>query len=201
MAMRFVGISGSLRRASLNTALLRAAGEVLPEGVSLEIADEVRHLPLFDEDLFTDPIANGPSLAVVSAWRAKLAAADAVVMALPEYNFSIPGALKNALDWASRNPDPPLFDKPLAIMGASAGMSGAMRAQYHLRQIAVYLNMQVLNRPEVFVAHAKAKFDATGRLIDEPTRLVLAQQMTALRDWTLRLRALHAFEAVQKAAT
>lgn len=182
MSLRFVGISGSLRAASLNTAILQAAGELVPEGVTFELSDDLRHLPLFDEDLGVNGLPPA-----VAAWRARLAKADAVVIALPEYNFSLPGALKNGLDWASGNPAPPLFDKPLAIMGASAGMSGSMRAQYHMRQIAVYLNMHPINRPEVFVAHARTKIDPAGVLVDEITRSIIAEQMLALRDWTVRI--------------
>ena len=124
----------------------------------------------------------------VAAFRDKLATADAVLLVTPEYNYSIPGVLKNAIDWASRPPNMPLADKPLAIMGASPGILGTARAQYHLRQVAVFLDMHVLNKPEVFVTKAKEKFDADGKLTDEMTRTQVANQLVALRDFTLRLR-------------
>jgi chromate reductase len=124
----------------------------------------------------------------VLGFRAQLASADAILIASPEYNYSIPGPLKNAIDWASRPPNQPLDDKPLAIMGASPGMLGTGRMQYHLRQVAVFLNMHVVNRPEVFVAKAPEKFDAALKLYDEGTRKLVGDLLVALRDLTLRLR-------------
>jgi chromate reductase len=181
--VKVLGISGSLRKGSYNSALLRAASELVPPGMSLEISDDVRRLPLYDDDL---RVAGWPQ--EVAAFRAKLAAVDAVLMVTPEYNYSIPGVLKNAIDWASRPPEQPFNEKPLAIMGATPGTYGTARVQYHLRQVAVFLNMHVLNKPEVLVAKAADKFDADGKLTDEATRKVVADQLVALRDFTIRWR-------------
>lgn len=182
-SLRVLGVSGSLRKGSYNTALLRSAVEIaevekLP--LHFEIAD-IRGIPMYDEDLRT---AGTPES--VQRFRDAIAAADAVLFVTPEYNYSVPGVLKNAIDWASRPPSQPFADKPFAIMGASGGLGGTMRAQYHLRQIAVFLDMHALNKPEVFVRGAKDVFDADGRLKDDATRKVVAQQLTALVDWTRR---------------
>jgi chromate reductase, NAD(P)H dehydrogenase (quinone) len=181
--VRILGISGSLRKASFNTALLRAATELVPERAALTLSEDIGKLPLYNDDLREA----GPPPEVL-AFRAQIASADAVLIVSPEYNFSIPGPLKNAIDWASRPPDQPFNDKPLAIMGASPGMLGTGRMQYHLRQVAVFLNMHVVNRPEVFVAKAGEKFDAGLKLTDAGTRKVVADLLLALRDFTLRLR-------------
>lgn len=181
--IRAVGISGSLRQGSYNTALLRAAQALAPEGLAVEIAD-IRDIPLYDDDV------RGKGLPLsVQRFRGQLAAADAIIIATPEYNFSIPGVLKNAIDWASRPPDQPFAGKPVAIMGAAAGALGTARAQYHLRQVLVFLDGHPLNKPEVFVGSAPAKFGPDGELADGPTRDFVAQQMRALLDWARRLKA------------
>lgn len=179
--LRVLGISGSLRKESFNTAVLRTAIELAPEGMVVETA-EIREIPLYDEDVR----ARGVPPAV-QAFRERIAAADALLFVTPEYNFSIPGPLKNAIDWASRPPAQPFAGKPVAIMGASGGMSGTMRAQYDLRKVAVFLDMHPLNKPEVFIRSAGEKISG-GRLIDEPTRKVVAEQLAALATWTRRLR-------------
>ena len=181
--LRVLGISGSLRSGSFNTAVLRAAVELAPEGMTIETAD-IRGIPLYDEDVRAKGLPDS-----VQQFRASIAAADALLIVTPEYNFSIPGVLKNAIDWASRPPSQPFAGKPLAIMGASAGMSGTMRAQYHLRQVAVFLDMHPLNKPEVFVRSAKELIDADGRFIDETSRRIIAEQLVALAAWTRKLRA------------
>ena len=181
--IRVLGISGSLRKGSFNTAVLRAAVELAPEGMTIETA-VIRDIPLYDEDLRVEGLP-GP----VSAFRERIAAADALLIVTPEYNYSLPGVLKNAIDWASRPPAQPFAGKPLAIMGASGGPSGTMRAQYHLRQVAVFLDMHPLNKPEVFVRSAAERIDAEGKLTDEPTRKVIAEQLVALAVWTRRLKA------------
>ena len=178
----FLGISGSLRAGSFNTAALRAAAELAPEGVTVELAG-IRDIPAYDEDAHE---AGAP--ASVAALRARIAAADAVIVATPEYNYSVPGVLKNAVDWLSRAEPQPFRDKPVGIIGATPGAVCTARAQYDLRKIFVYLDAHVLNRPEVMIGAAHAKFDAEARLIDEPTRMVLASMLVALRDWTVRLR-------------
>jgi chromate reductase len=175
MAFSILGISGSLRAASFNTGLLRAAQEVAPDGVTVEIAD-ITGIPLYDEDVYQ---AGFP--AAVETLRQQVAAADAVILATPEYNFSISGPMKNAIDWVSRPPMPQAFnEKPVAIMGASGGKLGTARAQYHLRQVLVFLNAHVINKPEVMVGGAASAF-ADGKLTDETARDLIRQQLEALQ--------------------
>jgi chromate reductase len=179
--VKTLGISGSLRKASFNTAALRAALELVPDGMTLEIAD-IAEIPLYNEDVkaqgFPPP---------AQRLREKIAASDALLIATPEYNYSIPGVLKNAIDWVSRPPDPPVIGKPVALMGASPGLWGTTRAQYHLRQCFVFLNMFPVNKPEVLIPQAGNKFDGEGKLTDQATRDLIAQLLVALRDWTRRL--------------
>jgi len=182
-SLHVLGISGSLRRGSYNTALLRAARELLPAGVTLEVFD-LAPIPLYDGDV---EAAGFP--APVQAMKARIAAADALLIATPEYNYSFPGVLKNAIDWASRpGRESPLSGKPLALLGASTGAMGTVRAQGHLRQVAAAVNMLPLNRPEVFVARAAEKFDASGNLVDEQTRQALRALLEALATWARSLR-------------
>lgn len=178
--MKILGISGSLRKNSYNTAALRAAQELLPEGATLEICD-LAAIPLYDEDLTELPPP-------VHTLRQSIAAADALLIATPEYNHSVPGVLKNALDWASCPPNPPCANKPGAIFGASTGRFGTLRAQIHLREICSALDMLVLPKPELYIAQAREKFDAHGRLIDERTRQQLRALVAALVVWTHRLK-------------
>ncbi len=178
-----LGFAGSLRKGSYNAALLAAAGELLPDGMTLERFD-LAPLPIFNEDLaaggFPDPVGR---------FHERIAAADALLIATPEYNHSIPGVLKNAIDWASLPPkESPLNDKPVAVLGAAIGTLGKVRAQVHLRVVCAYLNMHVLNKPEVYVGRARDKFDASGRLTDEETRRRVGDLLTALGAWTTRLR-------------
>ena len=182
-AVSVLGICGSLRKGSYNRMALNAAAELLPPDMTLESC-EIGTLPLYNDDV---RLAGYPKPA--EEFRAKVKAADALLFVTPEYNYSISGVLKNAIDWGSRPPDQPFDGKPVAIMGASPGQSGTVRAQYHLRQTCVYLNMFPVNRPEVLIAGADRKFDAEGRLTDETTRKFLAQLLQALADWTERLRA------------
>jgi len=181
---RILGISGSLRRGSHNTAALRAAAELAPAGVTVTIFEGLGDIPPYDDDVRT---GSGYPPAV-EAFRAAIRAADALLIATPEYNYSIPGVLKNAIDWASRPPEQPFDDKPVAILGATPGMLGTARAQYDLRKMCVFLNAHALNKPEVFIGGSGAKVDADGRLTDETTRGFIAAQVAALRDWALRLR-------------
>jgi chromate reductase len=178
-----LGVAGSLRRGSYNRALLRAAQELLPEGMTLELFD-LRDIPPYDMDVEQQGLPTP-----VVAWKEAIRRADALLIATPEHNWSVPGVLKNAIDWASRPPGDNVFQgKPVAIMGASTGLYGTVRAQLHLRQVLASVDAYVLNRPQVLVARAQDKFDAEGRLIDEPTRALVRNLLTALRDWTLRLR-------------
>lgn len=160
-----VGVCGSMRRASLNRALLVAVGETLPVGTTLDIIESL-DLPIFNSDL-AEPAA-------VTELKARVRVADGVVFAVPEYNYSIPGGLKNALDWLSRPPaQSPLRGKPVGLVGAASGMSGTIRAQAHMRNILVYSDAPVLGQPEVLIPRAQDRFDASGRLIDESTRALL----------------------------
>jgi chromate reductase, NAD(P)H dehydrogenase (quinone) len=180
--MNVIGISGSLRKGSFNTAALRAAQGLAPEGMTIEVA-QIGDLPLYNDDVRA---AGFPPPA--ERLRAQIAAADAVLLVTPEYNYSISGVLKNAIDWASRPPNQPFEAKPVAIMGASPGLFGSARAQYHLRQMLIFLNAMPLNRPEVMIGQAQNKFDADGNLTDEPTREFTRKLLVALRDWTDRLK-------------
>jgi chromate reductase, NAD(P)H dehydrogenase (quinone) len=181
--IRVLGVSGSLRKGSFNTALLRAAIAQTPAGMQIEVAS-IADIPPYDEDVraqgFPEPVAR---------LRAQIVASDALLVVTPEYNYSVPGVLKNAIDWASRPPSPPFAGKALAIMGASSSVGGTMRAQYHLRQMAVYLDLHPLNKPEIFVKSAAGAFDAEGRLTDETTKKLVSQQLEALVVLARRLRA------------
>lgn len=182
MTVRILGLSGSLRAASFNSAALRAAAELAPEDVSIEIGS-IRDIPLYDDDM---RMAGIP--AAVTALQERMLAADAVLIASPEYNYSIPGVLKNAIDWLSRLKPQPFNDKPVAIMGASMGGVGTARMQYDLRKTFVFLNAHVLAQPEVMIAAAHTRFDDQGHLTDEATRKFVGALVVALREWTLRLR-------------
>jgi chromate reductase len=173
--MNVLGISGSLRQGSYNTLALRAAQKLAPEGVTLQIAD-LADIPMYNGDL-----AKLGMPAAVARLKDQIAHADAVLIATPEYNFSVPGGLKNAIDWVSRPPEPPLDGKPVAILGASMGMLGTVRAQVHLRQILLFLNTFTLNKPEVFIGAAHTKFNAEGELTDEMTKKMIHDQLVALQ--------------------
>ncbi len=179
-----LGISGSLRKGSYNSALLRTAKELLPENMTLEIAD-IRPIPMYDGDL---EISHFPES--VLELREKIQNADGLLIATPEYNYSIPGVLKNTIDWLSRpvKEQVVLTGKPLALMGASPGMLGSARSQYHIRQSVVFLDMHLLNKPEVFVSFAHTKFDENLQLTDEPTRNVLSQFLKAFQQWIQKLQ-------------
>jgi chromate reductase, NAD(P)H dehydrogenase (quinone) len=162
--IKILGFAGSLRKDSYNKYLLRAARELLPEDAELEIFD-LEGIPPFNQDLELDQTEK------VREFKAKIRAADALLIATPEYNYSVPGVLKNAIDSASRPyGDNPFDGKPVAIMGASIGMLGTGRTQYHLRQSMVFLNMYPINRPEVIVTFAQQKIDQSGQMADEETR-------------------------------
>lgn len=164
----------------MNAAIELAAAEKVP--MTFTVA-EIGDLPLYNEDLRENDSFPPPA----ARFREQIADAEAILFVSPEYNYSLPGVLKNAIDWASRAPSQPFANKPFAVMGASGGMSGTMRMQYHLRQIAVFLNMHPLNQPEVFVRNAKTVFDANLELTDEATRHVVVKQLNALVAWTRRI--------------
>lgn len=169
-----LGIAGSLRSQSYNKAVLRAARELLPADTTLDIFD-LGGIPPFNQDQELAPPAPVVEL------KRRIRAADAILFATPEYNYSMPGVLKNAIDWASRPYGDSAWDgKPVALVSASVGMFGGVRAQYHLRQCFVFLNMDAVLQPELAIADAASKFDSQGKLTHEPTRQLLAQLLQKL---------------------
>ena len=179
--VHILGFAGSLRKQSYNRAILAAALEMVPDDAALEIFDLEGILP-FNQDLELQPPEK------VKEFKTRIRAADAILIATPEYNYSIPGVLKNAIDWASRPYGDNAFDgKPVAIMGASIGMLGTARAQYHLRQSFVFLNMHPLNQPEVMVPFANEKIDQNGKVKDEKTKKKIGELLESLVVWTKRM--------------
>lgn len=167
--IQLAGISGSLRKGSYNSALLRTVAELLPEHMTMKILS-IADIPLYNADLDRPAAAERPT--AVTLFREELAKTDAVLIVSPEYNYSIPGGLKNAIDWASRGEDSPLMGKPIAVMGATQGLWGTVRMHIAFQPVFQFLNMKPLYRPEILVARAKDKFDASLRLTD-PTTLDL----------------------------
>jgi chromate reductase len=180
--IRVLAIAGSLRKGSVNKALVRVALQVAPPGVIVEEFMELESIPLFNEDTEKQP----PE--AVKALKSKVVAADALLIATPEYDNSVPGVLKNAIDWASRPyGDNSFEDKPVAIMSAG-GQTGGVRAQLALRQVLVYLNMHALNKPQVMVTNAKTRLDASGEFTEPAVRDGVKQLLVALEAWTRRLK-------------
>ena len=176
--LNIIGLSGSLRAASLNRQALNLAGEVMPEGMLLNIA-EWCDVPIFDADVMGKGLPSS-----VAALRERVRLADGILIATPEYNFSIPGGLKNLLDWLSRGDDQPFNGKPVAILSASPGPLGGARVQYDLRKVMLFLNAMPLVKPEVFIGGAAGKFDGeSGRCTDEITRKFVSDQMAAFQRW------------------
>jgi chromate reductase len=184
--LRILGIAGSLREKSYNRALLRAAQELVPDG--MEIRDfDIAPIPAYNADVEARGLPEA-----VSAFKAAIREADGLLFVTPEYNYGVPGVLKNAIDWASRaapGETPVMSGKPAGIMGASPGMGGSMRAQLQLRQAFVFTQTYALMGPEVVVARAKEKFDAEGRLTDTATREFVKAYLVRLAEWTVRLRS------------
>lgn len=179
--IRILGIAGSLRRESYNRAALRAATQLVPEGATIETF-ELDGIPGFNQDEEQNP----PSK--VTDLKRRIREVDAILFVTPEYNYSVPGVLKNAIDWASRPyGDSAWNGKPAAIMGASIGTIGTARAQYHLRQMMVFLNMFPINQPEVMIGNASERFDADGNLTDNETKEFIRQLLQSLVDWTQRI--------------
>ncbi len=179
--LKIFAFGGSLRTGSYTKALLNAAKELVPDGAQVEIYEELGLIPIFNQDQEKNP----PE--VVQRFKAYIEAADAILLSTPEYNYSIPGYLKNAIDWASRPHGKNSFeDKPVAIMSGGS-MVGGSRAQYHLRQIFVYLNMHPLNKPEVIVPFIAQKV-VDGKVVDELTRDKISELLIALIIWTKRLK-------------
>jgi chromate reductase len=181
--LTFLGISGSLRQGSFNSATLRALPELAAPHVKIATA-AIGEIPLYNDDVRLTGIPDA-----VQQLRAAVKAADAIIFVTPEYNYSIPGVLKNAIDWVSRPPDQPFAGKPASIIGASTGILGTARAQYHLRQVGVFVDLKFLNGPEIMIGHASERFDAEGRLIHEPTREFIRKHLVALEHWTRVIQA------------
>jgi len=179
--VRILGIAGSLRRGSYNQAALRAAKLLVPENSELDLF-QLDEIPMFNEDDEKRPPSS------VMELKRRIRSANAILIATPEYNYSIPGVLKNAIDWASRPfGDSAWSGKSAAIMGASIGAIGSARAQYHLRQILVALDLFLLNKPEVVIADAAHRFDMNGNLIHDPTKQLIQELLRNLVDWTHRI--------------
>lgn len=181
--IRILGIAGSLRRESYNRSALSAATQLTPEDVTIEIF-ELDGIPAFNQDQERNPPAK------VTELKERIQEADAILFVTPEYNYSVPGVLKNAIDWASRPYGESAWNgKPVAIMGASVGTLGTARAQYHLRQMFVFLNMFPINQPEVMISNAAERFDAEGNLTDETSKDLIRKLLSSLAEWTRRLAA------------
>ncbi|MCW3463700.1 NADPH-dependent FMN reductase [Chitinophaga nivalis] len=178
----FVAISGSLRKASYNTLALKALQQVAPSHITIEQL-HIGDIPFYNADLHTEQLPEQ-----VVPLIEKIKAADGVIFVSPEYNYSIPGALKNAIDVFSRHPDKPFNEKAVAILGASQGNLGTARMQYHLRQVMVFLNAYVINKPEVMIASAQHKFDASGNLTDEYTLKLLPQLLHSLAQLSEKIK-------------
>jgi len=182
-SIKLLGVSGSLRKQSYNSGALRSIDPLLPDGMVFEIAD-LADLPFYNADVEQHGLPDH-----VKRFRAQVSAADALIFAVPEYKFSLPGVLKNALEWLSRQPDPPADRKPCAVFGASVSPLGTARGQFNFRHVCVSLNMMVVNVPHVDIANAKSKFDAQSRLTDQPALEALRELLGELKSLTLQLRS------------
>jgi chromate reductase, NAD(P)H dehydrogenase (quinone) len=181
--LKFLAFAGSLRAGSYNKALIQAAVTVTPPNITIEVFD-LEGIPPYNVDLEGNP---PPS---VTKFKEKIRAADALLIATPEYNYSVSGVLKNAIDWVSRPAvGNPLEDKPVAVMSASTGRFGGARAQYHLRQAFVFLNMHPINKPEVMLSDAAHNVDENGKVTNEQTVQLIRQLLEALAAWTIRLQS------------
>jgi chromate reductase, NAD(P)H dehydrogenase (quinone) len=175
--LNIVGLCGSLRAASYNRMLMRLAESLMPASMKLQ-APDWREVPVFDADV----LAKGMP-PVVASLREQVRKADGLLFVTPEYNFSVPGGLKNLIDWLSRGEDQPFAGKPVAIVSASAGPLGGARVQYDLRKVMLFVNAMTLVKPEVFVGNVASKFNAEGACTDETTRKFVGAQMTAFEAW------------------
>ena len=183
--LNIVGLCGSLRTASINRAVLKLAGAVMPSGMTLDVA-EIRDVPFFDGDVLAQGFP-----ATVTALRERIGKADGVVIATPEYNFSIPGVLKNTLDWLSRGDNQAFAFKPVAVLSASPGPLGGARVQYDLRRVMLFMNGQVLAKPEVFIGGASGKFSLEGECTDATTRQFVSDQMAAFARWIAAVKRMN----------
>ncbi len=182
--IRILGICGSLREKSYNLYALKAAGEIMPAGMSLEITS-IADIPLFNQD-----VCDKGFPAPVAKFRSEIAASDGLLFASPEYNYSVTGVLKNAIDWASRPPEQSFQNKPVTMISATVGLKGGVSGQYDLRKILAQLGTFTMVRPEVFIGMEASKFDADGKLTDATTRKFMTDQMLAFRDWIARVKKL-----------
>jgi len=180
--LKVLGICGSLRKASLNMAALRACSDLLPAGMALQITS-IADIPMFNQDVFDAGMPDP-----VKPLRGEIAAADGLLLASPEYNFSVSGPLKNAIDWGSRPPNQVFQDKAIAVFSVSPGPMGGARVQYDLRRILGQLWGHVLPRPEIFIGNAASKFDAQGKLTDETTRKLLTDLLVGFKAWIIRMQ-------------
>ncbi len=187
--MNIIGICGSLRSQSINRMLLNLAGECLPAGSAL-VEHDWRDIPPFNSDVMEQGLPPA-----VQALREHIRHADGVIIATPEYNFSLPGMLKNAIDWVSRGDDQPLLHKPVAILSATPGPLGGARVQYELRKVLLFMHAAVLVKPEIFVGQAPQKFDAQGRCTDATTRGFVQSQMDAFIKHIRRQQRLQQIES------
>lgn len=180
--LKILAISGSLRKSSFNSAALKIAQELAGDRATFTVAD-LSHIPLYDQDLRDKQVPEA-----VQVLSDQILAADAILFSTPEYNYSVSGVLKNAIDWLSRLDPQPFADKPVAVMSASMSAFGGARAQYDLRRILIYLDAHFVNKPEVMIAFAHKKFDDDGNLNDQDTRAFIGKLVGALIDWAQRLQ-------------
>lgn len=186
MTIRVLAIGGSLRKGSFNNMIIEQARRQAPEGMIIDIAD-ISDVPLYNGDVHTNGFP--PAVQRLSA---QVSQADAFLIATPEYNYSVPGVLKNTLDWLSRNPEAKFQGKPMAIASASMGMLGGARAQHHLRQVLIYMDVDMVNKPELTIGTAHEKFSENGELMDITARNLLDKLLAALQAKTLRNQAIQA---------
>lgn len=182
--LQFVGMSGSLRKGSFNTMLLKALNDLMPQGTSLNIVS-FTEVPMYNADLDLPAVQVRPES--VQRFREALAKADGLVIVSPEYNYSIPGGLKNAIDWASRGEDSPLLRKPVALMGATPGLWGTVRMQTAFHPVFLFLDMKPVYKPEILIAQANKKFDERGALTDDTAKSLIRKKLQALKDLILQL--------------
>lgn len=183
--VHIVGISGSLRKDSLNSKLLKAAMELLPEGMTMDII-RIDDIPLYNADLDIPSATERPH--VVQLFRDQLEKAQGFLIASPEYNYSIPGGLKNAIDWASRGKDSPMMNKVMALMGATPGMWGTVRMQLAFKPVLQFLNITAVQKPEILLSQADKKFNEEGKITDEKTKELITQLLVELKSLILKLQ-------------
>jgi chromate reductase len=178
-----ITICGSLRRGSYNAMVAKSLPALAPAGMTISASPPIGTMPLYNAD-----VQAGGWPAPVTALADAMRAADGVIFVTPEYNYSCPGVLKNAIDWVSRLPDQPFANKPMALLSASQGPLGGPRVQYHIRQMMIFLDGFVFNKPEIFIGNVKAKVDeAKGELTDEATRTIIRQQLEGFAKFIVRL--------------